>query len=233
MKTKIIPTPARPLSLLAAACLTFTSGLFAQDKPQPSNDNAPRPPRGNFQPGQPPQSRDGQPQRGNFPPGGPQGEGFRGAPNFMAELTEEQRQAVREVMEQVRDEMRDSGERVMTARRELNDMIFAPKLDEKAVREKIMAVAKLEVDSVIVRARAFAKLREKLGVETAEKIKMMFAGPGMMMGQRPGGPGGDFRRSDQNQQPGQRGDGFNQRRGPQDGPPTPGDAPRRPTPPNP
>ncbi|MBI3876772.1 MAG: periplasmic heavy metal sensor [Verrucomicrobia bacterium] len=260
---KTISTPARPLSLLAAACLTLVGTLSAQDRPQQPNDTPQRPPRGDFQPGQQP-PRDGQQgqqqrfqQRGdgqpgnNFRPGGQPQDGQRGNfPNPMAGLTEEQQQAVRDVMQQMREDMRDFGDRMMTARRELNDVMFAGKIDEKLIRDRYMTVAKLEADATVMRARAFGKLRERVGPEVSERLKMMFAGGmgmggGMMgQGQRPGGfqdqpgqppQGRDFRGSgrDGNQPQPQGGDRFNQRRNPQDNPQQPGDAPRRPTPPNP
>ncbi len=258
---KTISTPACPLSLLAAACLTLVGTVSAQDRPQQPNDTAPRPPRGDFQPGQPP--RDGQPQQrfqqrgdgqgqpgNNFRPGGQAQDGQRGNfPNPMAGLTEEQQQAVRDVMQQMREDMGDFGERMMTARRELNDAMFAGKIDEKLIRDRYMTVAKLEADATVMRARAFGKLRERVGPDVSERLKMMFAGGmgmgGGMMGQRPGGfqgqpgqppQGGDFRgpgRGDPNQPQPQGGDRFNQRRNPQDNPQQPGDQPRRPAPPNP
>ncbi|MBM3877822.1 MAG: periplasmic heavy metal sensor [Verrucomicrobia bacterium] len=222
-------TPVPLATLLAVACIAALPAT-AQDRPGPQRDDPQRPrdgapPRGEFQQ-RPPQNppRDGQPRdnfrpegqpRDGFRPQGQPGEGFRpggqgqgqgqgqGPANFMADLTEEQRNAVREIMGATFQNQREANESLMTARREMNELLTAPKFDEKAIRDKVMAIAKMDADMAVLRAKAFAEVRKQLGTDVAEKLKPMFmGGPGMggpgMGGPRPGGfqqqPGGEFRR---------------------------------------
>ncbi len=269
---------ARPLRWLAAAGLACSITATAQDRPQRDDPQRPRdgaPPRGEFQQRQPAQPRDGfrpegQPRDGFRPEGQPR-EGFRpgqpgqGGPlgpganfqNPMADLTEDQRETVREVLNSIFQDNREMMESMMTARRELSEAFSAPKLDEKALRDKAAAVAKLDADVLVARAKAFARVREKLGPDVAERIKSVFlpgmGGPGMG-GPRPGGPGGpggdfqrpqgnpgqppregEFRRPRGEGQPGEPqrprgGDGFNERRPGGNNPPQPAreGEPRRP-----
>jgi Spy/CpxP family protein refolding chaperone len=271
-------SPARPSGLLAIAGLAFALTATAQDRPQRDDPQRPRdgaPPRGEFQQRQPAQPRDGfrpegqprdgfqgQPREG-FRPGQPGQGGPGNFPNPMADLNEDQRETVREIMNSIFQDNREAMETLMTARRELGEMFSAPKLDEKALREKVVAIAKLDADMLVARAKAFARVRDKLGPEVAERIKPMFmpgmggmGGPGMG-GPRPGGPGGpggdfqrpqgnpgqpprdgDLRRPRGDGQPGdpQRprgGDGVNERRPGGNNPPPRDNEPRRPAPANP
>jgi Spy/CpxP family protein refolding chaperone len=198
---------------LVAGCLAIAHVAGAQQQrsdPPPGQRPPPdgargqggdfRGPRGDGNP------RGDAPGRGQFAPG-------------MAELNldDEQRKAFRGMMESLRDHARDNGEKLMKARRELNEAIYADKVDSDAIQKKAVEMGKLEGESAVMRAEAFGKLRYKLSPEQIEKIrKNPFLLGGGMMGSpgQPGQPGqfgqygqprpggGDFRRPGGDQPPG-------------------------------
>lgn len=211
-----------------------------------------RPPRGEFRPGdnprgEPPRGevREGAPrreeagrgegrpvegQRGDFRPP----EGQRGQPagqfnpqELFRDLNDDQRQALRGFFEAQQGAMREVGERSTRLRREITEATLADKVNEGLIRDKIMESAKLEAEAAIVRARAFAQVRNRLPKETVERLRGMIASQGPrpgMQGPPPGGQmgnreGGDGRRP--------AGDNFNQPgRGVPDGQGRRPDAPR-------
>lgn len=144
-------------------------------------------------------------ERGDFRPG----EGQRGPGNqqfnpqeLFRDLNDDQRNALRGFFEAQQNVMREVGERSMRLRREIAESALADKPNEQAIREKIMQAAQLEAEATIVRARAFAQVRDKLPKETVERLRGMIANagprPGMqgpMQGQG-GQRGGEFRRPD-------------------------------------
>jgi len=151
-------------------------------------------------------------QRGDFRPG----EGQRGPGNapfnqqfnpqeLFRDLNDDQRNALRGFFEAQQNVMRETGERSMRLRREIAESAMADKPNEQAIREKIMQAAQLEAEATIVRARAFAQVRERLPRETVERLRNMIANQGpragfqppMQGGQRDGDvrrEGGDVRR---------------------------------------
>ena len=131
------------------------------------------------------------------PPGGtgadsPRGPGQRmmqgqqrgGGFPFEMILDEDQRGQVREEMMGQRDKLRQIDEKSAKLRRELDDAMFADKLDEKLVREKHAALAEFEAERSLMRARVFAKVRPSLSNEQLERLKDMRAQ--MSRGNRPG-----------------------------------------------
>jgi len=141
-----------------------------------------------------------EPPRRNGPPGdGPRGQRFmqvqqRGGVPMEMVFNEEQRATFREEMDGQRDKLRALDEKNVKLRRELDEALFAEKLDEKLVREKSAALSEIEVERSLIRARAFAKVRPSLTEEQLERLKTMrgeFA-----QGPRPGEGGarpGQFR----------------------------------------
>jgi hypothetical protein len=119
----------------------------------------------------------GQPRPGGFP--------------VEAVLTPEQRMDFRDEMIPHREKLRELEEKQATLRREFEEALFADKLDEKQVREKSAAMAEVEAERSLIRARAFAKIRPSLTDEQLERLKTMRAEAGRV--QRMGGDGG-FRR---------------------------------------
>jgi len=108
-----------------------------------------------------------------------------GMQSIMQNMNEEQRTAMREMFM----EMRDSGQGLMQKtqrhRTELQELMSARIINEKAIRAKVMAIAELEADSMIMRAKAFSKLRDAGVDENLLKMMMSRMGGGQS-GQRSG-----------------------------------------------
>ena len=103
----------------------------------------------------------------------PGGQGF-----FMAGLgpvgnvfTDEQRVSFRQAMEAQREKMRDTETKLRDARIKLLEAGLAGKFDEAAVRQQALAVAALEAEASVIRARALSQLQPPLSPEQLEKIK--------------------------------------------------------------
>lgn len=86
-------------------------------------------------------------------------------------LTDEQREMVRETMEANRDKLREFEERSRRIHRELEDLATAEKIDEPAIRERASALAEIESNRILLRARAMQKLRASLSAEQFEQIR--------------------------------------------------------------
>ena len=131
---------------------------------------------------------------------GPPGERMAGVPPRMgglpieSVLDEEQRAEFRQEMQAHREELRDLEQRGARLRREYDEALFAEKLDEKLVREKSAALAEIDTDRALIRARAFAKVRPSLSDEQLEHLKNLRADlqrdmrpqPGVIRGPRAG-----------------------------------------------
>src|SRR5213593_5314298 len=104
----------------------------------------------------PPQTEPGRPARGaGGPGGGGNGPGPRGGGGFgggMA-LDEQQRELFREANQKNADQLRALDEKLRAAQKELVKATLAEKYDEKAVREKAEAVAKVKVEMTTLRAK--------------------------------------------------------------------------------
>ena len=98
-------------------------------------------------------------------------------------MSDEQRQA----LQQVSEETKELTTKLSEARKELGGAIYAEKLDEKVIRDKAAAVAKIDADLSVARAKAFAKVRSKF---TPEQIEAFKSNPGGMGGRGMGGGGG-------------------------------------------
>jgi Spy/CpxP family protein refolding chaperone len=155
-----------------------------------------------FQPGERPQFRG--PRAGQ--PGG-----F--APMFERVLTDEQRASFREAMESQGNKLRELNEKLHAARREAFESSVAEAFKEKTVRQNAMAVAKLEAEMTVLRARALSQVKPALSAEQIERLRNLPAMNG----------GAPIRPQFQRDEPGQR---ERPERGPRDGQ----DLPPRPRP---
>jgi Spy/CpxP family protein refolding chaperone len=106
-----------------------------------------------------------------------EGKGRRGG-GGLPNATEAQTAA----LQQMREETRDITQKLTQARTELNNAIFAAKVDEAAIKAKAAALAKIEEEEAVARAKAFAKVRSKFTDEQIEVLKTQ--------GGRGGGGGG-------------------------------------------
>jgi Spy/CpxP family protein refolding chaperone len=171
------------------ATLTLLMTMFGVVLTQAADPNpdAPRGPRPDDnlrvqrRPGQPGERMVGvQPRAGGFP--------------IESVLDEEQRAEFRQEMQAHRDELRDLEQKAAKFRREYDEALFAEKLDEKLVREKSTALAEIDTDRALIRARAFAKVRPSLSGEQLERLKNLRADqqrdmrpqPGVVRGPRDG-----------------------------------------------
>ena len=124
------------------------------------------------------QERRAQSPNQNRPPNeGPRGERSFGPPQggmpFARVLNDEQREQLREAMQANREKMREMGERQQKLRAEMEEVIFADKLDEDAVRKRAAELAEMDAQRQIFQARAFQKVRPSLSPEQLEQIKKM------------------------------------------------------------
>lgn len=86
-------------------------------------------------------------------------------------LGPEQRRALRDAMQQVREKSRNLAEKLRESRAKLQDAIWAQNLRENVVREHMREVTKLETELALIRARALASIRPKLTQEQLERLR--------------------------------------------------------------
>ena len=79
---------------------------------------------------------------------------------------------------QLNQETADLTTKVTAARTELNNAIYAEKVDEAAIKGKVASLAKAEEELALARAKAFAKVRSKFTPEQIDIIKAPRAGGG-------------------------------------------------------
>lgn len=96
--------------------------------------------------------------------------GMVGANALLGVLTDEQRRSFREVMRSQREKVRDLATQLRTAREQLLEAGVTGKFDEADVRQKAMAVAKLEADLAVLRFKAISEIQPPLSPEQARKI---------------------------------------------------------------
>jgi periplasmic protein CpxP/Spy len=87
------------------------------------------------------------------------------------DLTDAQREQVRSIFEQSRNEMRTAGEKLRTARRGLHDAAGAEAVDEAAIRTAAETLANAEAEAAIQRARVHAQVWQILTPEQQAKAK--------------------------------------------------------------
>ena len=152
MKASIPLHPFRAV-LFAVALATASATAFAQqepDRPRPRRDAAPLDP--------PRVEREVEIRRERMRPG-PDG------------LEPEQRRALREAMQQVREKSRNLAEKLRASRAKLQDAIWSQNLRENVIREHMREVTKLETELALIRARALASIRPKLTQDQLERLR--------------------------------------------------------------
>jgi len=90
-------------------------------------------------------------------------------------LTGEQRASFRQAMESQREKMRDTEGKLRAARQKVFDGVLDGKFDEGSVREQALAVATLEAELAVIRAKALSQIQPPLSPEQIEKAKAAFA----------------------------------------------------------
>jgi len=109
----------------------------------------------------------GGPGRGRGGPGGP----LAGLPLRELNLTDAQREQVRQIVDSRQQETRAIGERAMAAHEALRAATTSPSFDEGLVRAKAAEVAAVDADMAVARARIFADVFQILTPEQQAKAK--------------------------------------------------------------
>ena len=153
-------------------------------------------------PGQPgrPRGNRGNNGPGNVPGGGPGNAGFNGpgpggfqggGPAGGIALDDKQRELFKDALQKESDELRQLDEKLRAAQKELIQAVIAEKADEITIREKAEAVAKIEVEMTLLRAKAFATVAPTLKPEQREQFENSRFGAAILTG------GGQFNRDPQ------------------------------------
>ena len=99
-------------------------------------------------------------------------------PFFIPEsvLTPDQRARYRAAVEASRGRVQELDAQMQSLRHELDEAVLAERLDENLVREKAAAIAQLEGEKAVLRARALAAIRPTLTLEQVGLLKARNAG---------------------------------------------------------
>lgn len=113
-------------------------------------------------------------------PLGPRGGEHRGMRGGFAglrqlDLTDDQRQEVRRIMDLHKAEQQAISQRLREARRAQAEAVRAVPVDEPAVRARSAELAKIETDAAVLRARVHAEIYNVLTPEQQEKAKALRA----------------------------------------------------------
>jgi Spy/CpxP family protein refolding chaperone len=109
---------------------------------------------------------------GRMGPMGPMGMefGFR-----QLGLTDDQRQQVRTIMDRHREDFRSLGERMRTAREAVHAAVTSESPDESAIRTASAALADVQADGAVLRAKVHQEVWAVLTPEQREKAKSLRA----------------------------------------------------------
>lgn len=146
-----------------ALASVMTAGIIATTLPvagQQDQTQQPQPPA------QPPQNR--QPQPPNRQPGGQPNRGGRFFGNM---LDDKQQQLLMEAMQTNAADINALQEKLRIAQQELVKAVLAEKYDEQVVRQKAEAVAKLQVEMTMLRAKAISAVTPTLTVEQKQDLE--------------------------------------------------------------
>jgi protein CpxP len=124
----------------------------------------------------------GPPPDGHMGPGGPGGPRGPGGPMGMMgpdlralNLTDDQREQVKGVMQSHSAEFRQVGDKMRAAREGMGALVDADTLDEAAIRAKSLEVASAEADAAILNAKVRAEVYQLLTPEQLDKAKELKA----------------------------------------------------------
>ncbi len=165
-----------------ALAAVMTAGIIATLPASGQQAQQPQPPAQNQQ-GQPPNQQAGAPPN-------------RGGRFFGNMLDDKQQQLLMEAMQANAADVNAIQEKMRAAQQELVKAVLAEKYDEQVVKQKAEAVAKLQVDMTMLRAKAFSAVtptltpEQKQDLENSPFVSFMLSG-GFGGGRGAfGGPGG-------------------------------------------
>jgi protein CpxP len=152
---------------VGAAILTVGLGAAALSI---AGDQQNQAPAGDGRQGGPGFGGPGRGRGGPFGPGGPMGP-LGGLPLRELNLTDAQREQVRQIVDSRQQETRAIGERAMAAREALRAATTSPSFDEGLIRARAAELAAIDADMAVAQARIFADVYQMLTPEQQAKVK--------------------------------------------------------------
>lgn len=116
---------------------------------------------------------DGPGRRGGFGPGGPGRGGFPGLARL--DLTDAQREQVRDVMQRYREQMDETGKRLRDAHEAQRAAVETVPVNEGLIRSTTQTLANAQTDMALLRARIHSDVWSLLTPEQQEKAKQLRA----------------------------------------------------------
>ena len=118
--------------------------------------------------------------RGPGGPGGPMGPGGAAGglgPMMLGQLdlSQDQRDRVKQILDSHKDEQKALGDRAMAAHEALDDAVASGTPDEALVRTRAEAVSTVGVDQMVFHARIYAEVFQILTADQQTKLKTMQA----------------------------------------------------------
>lgn len=92
-------------------------------------------------------------------------------------LTAEQRKQYRAAISASSGRLSELDQQLRAAQQELDEAVLAEPMDENLIREKVAAIARIEGEKTILRARALAAVRSSLTAEQLSLLKNRDVGP--------------------------------------------------------
>jgi Spy/CpxP family protein refolding chaperone len=112
-------------------------------------------------------------------PGGPMGPGGPGglSPMMLSQLnlTSDQQDRVKQILDSHRDEQQSLGKRTMAAHQALQDAITGTTFDESTVRGRAADLAALDADAAVGQARVFAEIFQILTPDQQQSLQQIQA----------------------------------------------------------
>jgi Spy/CpxP family protein refolding chaperone len=102
-----------------------------------------------------------------------------------AQVTDEQQQQIKSIIDSHREEFRAIGERMKTVHQGMRAVIEADTIDENAIRAKVAEAAVVEADQVVLGARVRAEVMAILTPEQLQSVKAFRAEMEQRMKQGP------------------------------------------------
>jgi Spy/CpxP family protein refolding chaperone len=113
-------------------------------------------------------------------PGGPMGPGGPGGfmgPMMLGQLnlTSDQQDRVKQILDSHRDEQRALGQRAMTAHQALEDAITGSTFDESAIRGRAADVSAVDADAAVSQAKIYGEVFQILSGDQQKKLQQIQA----------------------------------------------------------
>jgi hypothetical protein len=146
-------------TLTLTSCLTISVWFAAGGALRAQNTNAPVAPPApvNAAPSMQPRMRP-------LPPGA-------SAAGPFAALSEEQRDSYQKILADQRDQLMELNSKLQAANQQISDAVLQTNVNEKIIREKVLAAAQIQAEMVILRAKALSQVQPPISAEQLEKMK--------------------------------------------------------------